>query len=65
MLIGAGALGAADEVIEVADLLGAALPRRCSGKLRCPMTLPVRDRLDRVARDEAELDHDDASATRS
>ena len=59
MLVGQGALGAADEVIEVAELprrrrrQGAARARRAPGRP------PVRDRLDRPARHQAELGPDD------
>ena len=39
ILVGAGALGAADEVIAVADRLSArAAPRRCSARPCCPTT---------------------------
>src|SRR3569623_2063659 len=40
MLIGAGALGAADEVIEVADLLGAGSAKALLGKAVLPDELP-------------------------
>ena len=59
MLVGAGALGAGDEVIEVAD---AARRRRRQGAARQggrPRRPAVRDRLDRPARHQAELGADD------
>src|SRR5438477_5759 len=40
MLIGAGALGAADEVVEVADLLGAGVAKALLGKAALPDDLP-------------------------
>jgi len=40
MLIGAGAMGAADEVIEVADLLGAGIAKALLGKAVLPDDLP-------------------------
>jgi pyruvate dehydrogenase (quinone) len=40
MLVGAGALGAADEVIEVADLLGAGVAKALLGKAALPDALP-------------------------
>ena len=40
MLVGAGALGAADEVIEVADLLGAGVAKALLGKAALPDDLP-------------------------
>jgi pyruvate dehydrogenase (quinone) len=40
MLIGAGALGAADEVIQVADLLGAGIAKALLGKAALPDALP-------------------------
>jgi pyruvate dehydrogenase (quinone) len=40
MLIGAGALGAADEVLEVADLLGAGIAKALLGKAALPDDLP-------------------------
>jgi len=40
MLIGAGALGAADEVIEVADMLGAGVAKALLGKAALPDDLP-------------------------
>ena len=40
MLIGAGALGAADEVIRVADLLGAGIAKALLGKAALPDDLP-------------------------
>jgi pyruvate dehydrogenase (quinone) len=40
MLIGAGALGAAEEVIEVADLLGAGVAKALLGKAALPDDLP-------------------------
>ncbi len=40
MLIGAGALGAADEVVEVADLLGAGVAKALLGKAVLPDALP-------------------------
>jgi pyruvate dehydrogenase (quinone) len=40
MLIGAGALGAADEVIEVAELLGAGIAKALLGKAALPDDLP-------------------------
>src|SRR5690606_37615593 len=40
MLIGAGALGAADEVIRVADLLGAGVAKALLGKAALPDDLP-------------------------
>ena len=40
MLVGAGALGATDEVIEVADLLGAGVAKALFGKAALPDDLP-------------------------
>jgi pyruvate dehydrogenase (quinone) len=40
MLIGAGALGAADEVLQVADLLGAGVAKALLGKAALPDNLP-------------------------
>jgi pyruvate dehydrogenase (quinone) len=40
MLIGAGALGAADEVLEVADILGAGIAKALLGKAALPDHLP-------------------------
>jgi len=40
MLVGAGALGAADEVLEVADLLGAGVAKALLGKAALPDDLP-------------------------
>ncbi len=40
MLIGAGALGAADEVLQVADLLGAGIAKALLGKAALPDDLP-------------------------
>jgi pyruvate dehydrogenase (quinone) len=40
MLIGAGALGAADEVLEVADILGAGIAKALLGKAALPDALP-------------------------
>src|SRR5205085_2509328 len=40
MLIGAGALGAADEVLEVADILGAGIAKALLGKAAIPDDLP-------------------------
>jgi pyruvate dehydrogenase (quinone) len=40
MLIGAGALGAADEVLEVADILGAGIAKALLGKAALPDDLP-------------------------
>jgi pyruvate dehydrogenase (quinone) len=40
MLVGAGTLGAADEVIEVADLLGAGIAKALLGKAALPDDLP-------------------------
>ena len=40
MLVGAGALGAADEVVEVADLLGAGVAKALLGKAVLPDALP-------------------------
>ncbi len=40
MLVGAGALGAADEVLEVADLLGAGIAKALLGKAVLPDALP-------------------------
>ena len=40
MLVGAGALGATDEVIQVADRLGRGWPRHSSERRRCPMNTP-------------------------
>ncbi|HEY7173241.1 MAG TPA: thiamine pyrophosphate-requiring protein [Vicinamibacterales bacterium] len=40
MLIGAGALGAADEVLEVADILGAGIAKALLGKAALPDSLP-------------------------
>ena len=40
MLVGAGALGAADEVVEVADVLGAGVAKALLGKAVLPDELP-------------------------
>ena len=40
MLVGAGALGAADEVVEVAELLGAGVAKALLGKAVLPDDLP-------------------------
>ena len=40
MLVGAGALGAADEVVQVADLLGAGVAKALLGKAALPDALP-------------------------
>ena len=40
LLIGAGALGAAEEVIRVADILGAGVPKALLGKAAIPDDLP-------------------------
>ena len=55
MLVGQGALGAADEVVEMAERLGAGVAKALLGKAVLPDDLPYRDRLDRPARHEAEL----------
>ena len=58
MLVGQGARGAAEELERVADLLGAGVAKALLGKDVLPDDLPVRDRLDRPARDDPELRHD-------
>lgn len=40
ILIGTGAIGAADEVIVVSEALGAGVAKRCSASRRCPTTCP-------------------------
>ena len=50
---------AADEVIEVADILGAGVAKALLGKAVLPDDLPFCHRVDRFARDQAELGHDD------
>ena len=56
MLVGAGrARRRATRSIEVAELLGAGVAKALLGKAALPDDLPVRDRLDRPARHEAEL----------
>ena len=65
ILVGAGALGAADEVARDRPTGSApASRRRCSAEGGAAGRPPVRHRLDRPARDEAELDADARSATR-
>ena len=41
MLIGAGSLGAANEVKEIAELLGAGVAKALLGKAALPMTYPM------------------------
>ena len=64
MLVGAGALGATDEVIEVAELLGAGVAKALLGKAARARRPAVRHRRDRPARHAAELGADAAAATR-
>ena len=59
MLVGAGALGAAEEVIEVADLLGAGVAKALLGKAVLPDALAVGHRRHRPARHQAELGPDE------
>ena len=58
MLVGAGALDATDEVIAVADRLGAGVAKALLGKAAVPDDLPFVHRLDRAARHEAQLGAD-------
>ena len=51
--------GAADEVIEVAEMLGAGVAKALLGKAVAARRPAVRDRLDRAARHEAELGPDE------
>ena len=53
MLVGQGAKGATDEVIEVADLLGAGVAKALNGRAARARRPAVRHRLDRPARDQA------------
>ncbi len=59
MLVGAGALQATDEVVQVADLLGAGVAKALLGKAALPDDLPLLHRTHRFAREQAELGHDD------
>ena len=59
ILVGAGALNATDEVIAVADKLGAGVAKALLGKAALPDDLAVGDGLDRPARHQAELRPDD------
>ena len=59
MLVGAGALQATDEVIEVADLLGAGVAKALLGKAVLPDDVSLLHGVNRTARDQAELGHDD------
>ena len=63
MLSGPGALGAASEVTEVADLLGAGVAKALLGRLFC-LTISLGDRSDWAARHAAELAALCRSATR-
>ena len=56
MLVGQGALHASEEVAQVADLLGAGRGQGVARQGRSPRRPAVRDRLDRPARHQAELD---------
>jgi pyruvate dehydrogenase (quinone) len=58
VLVGQGALGATDEVIEVADVLGAASPRRCSARL-CFRTTCRSGQAASACSDASELGADD------
>ena len=57
MLVGAGALHATDEVIEVAERLGAGIAKALLGKAAVPDDLPFVTGVDRPARHQAELGH--------
>jgi pyruvate dehydrogenase (quinone) len=59
MLVGQGAKGAADEVLETAETLSAGVAKALLGKERASGRSAVRHRLDRAARNEAELGLDD------
>ncbi len=59
MLVGAGALGAADEVIDVADMLGAGVAKALLGKAVVPDDLPFVTGSIGLLGTRAELGHDD------
>ena len=59
MLVGAGALDAADEVIEVAELLGAGVAKALLGKAVVPDDLPFVTGSIGLLGTQAELGHDD------
>ena len=59
MLVGAGALGATDEVIEVADMLGAGVAKALLGKAAVPDDLPFVTGSIGLLGHEAELDVDE------
>ena len=59
MLVGAGALHATDELVEVAELLGAGVAKALLGKAARARRSAVRHRLDRPARHRAELGDDE------
>ena len=54
MLIGQGAIGAAEEVREVADILACGVAKALTGRAALPGDLALRHRGYRPARDEAE-----------
>ena len=58
MLVGQGALQATDEVIAVADDLGAGIAKALLGKAAVPDDVPVLHGEHRAAGDQAELGHD-------
>ena len=58
MLVGAGAAGAAKEVLEVAELLGAGVAKALLGKAVLPDDLPFVTGAMRSAGDQAQLGHD-------
>ena len=59
ILVGAGALQATDEVIAVADKLQAGVAKALLGKAALARRTALGDRLDRTARHQTELGHDD------
>ena len=59
MLVGAGRLGATEQVIAVADKLGAGVAKALLGKAVAARRSALRDRFDRPAGHQAELGHDD------
>ena len=64
ILVGAGALKATDEVIEVADKLGAGVAKALLGKAALPDDLPFVTGSIGLLGTEPELRHDDRTATR-
>ena len=58
MLVGAGAAGAAKEVLEVAELLGAGVAKALLGKAVLPDDLPFVTGAIGLLRDQAQLGHD-------